>query len=342
MSRRLTSWEFWPYWIFYLPVYGALPWFWLKSGSTTFFTAANQTMRHGGFVAYSKYQAVQGIPQKYLPKTTLLPDGVDATEVRETMRALGIDYPVVLKPDLGERGHNVEIIRDESELRTYLGQLADGLILQEYIDGPIEVGVMYARFPGESTGRITSVVHKDQMRVTGDGASTLKELILADPRGKKHQKWLFKAWQEELSWVPEPSESVRLNSVGNHARGSIFRDAGHLATDALTRVLDDIVSGLPGFHLGRFDILINEFDDLDRGDFRIIELNGANSEPGHIYDPENTLFHAYRDLLKHWNLMCNISTAAIRRGAEPDRFGELVASIRDHVVRKRDVKVTME
>lgn len=342
MRREMTSWEFWPYWFFYTPIYLTLPWFWLRSGSPTFFTAVNPSMKHGGFVEYSKYDALAGIPEDYLPKTALLPDAVSTDELTHTMDRIGIEYPVVLKPDRGERGYNVEVIRSEDEARRYLSQLSDGLILQEYRDEPIEVGVMYARLPGETTGRITSVVHKERLVVTGDGTATLRELILANPRGRKQQERLLTTWRDRLGWVPGPDEEVRLNTVGNHSRGAVFRNAGHLATESLRRVFDGIAAGIRGFHLGRFDVLTRSFEDLSGGRFKIIELNGANSEPAHIYDPDNTLFRAYRDLLSHWNLMCSISKRAMDHGARPDRLTDLVRSIRRHFVRTGTVTVSME
>jgi hypothetical protein len=42
-------------------------------------------------------------------------------------------------------------------------------------------------------------------------------------------------------------------------------------------------------------------------DFSIIELNGAGSEPTHIYDPAHSIFFAWKEIIRHWNILYKIS-----------------------------------
>jgi len=47
---------------------------------------------------------------------------------------------------------------------------------------------------------------------------------------------------------------------------------------------------------------------LERGEkFSIIELNGAGSEPTHIYDPGHSIFFAWKEIIRHLNILCKIS-----------------------------------
>ena len=41
--------------------------------------------------------------------------------------------------------------------------------------------------------------------------------------------------------------------------------------------------------------------------FSIIELNGAGSEPTHIYDPSHSIFFAWKEIIRHYNILYNIS-----------------------------------
>jgi hypothetical protein len=280
------------------------------------------------------------------------------------MKELGIDFPVILKPDRGERGYNVEVIRSREDLEVYLRQSSDGLMLQEFIDAREEVGVMYCRtaagdddqIPSQeltpsgvtkptersnSSGEITSIVHKVKMSVTGDGKTTLGELIASDRRCRRHRKWLYSDWKEKLDWIPPRGELVTLNTYGNHSRGAIFTDGSRLNSDSLLRRFNDIVSNIDGFDVGRFDVLLDSVDDLETGNFKIIELNGVNSEPGHIYDPDNTLIKAYRDLLIHWNTVSRVAQKNIQQGVRPDRLSEVIASIQQHFERKKRLKVSL-
>jgi hypothetical protein len=45
-----------------------------------------------------------------------------------------------------------------------------------------------------------------------------------------------------------------------------------------------------------------------------MELNGANSEPAHIYDPNMPLMQAYKDLITHWKTIYKISVLNNKQG----------------------------
>lgn len=53
-----------------------------------------------------------------------------------------LDFPFIVKPNIGERGIGVELIRNKFDFKNYLA-LHDNsdLILQEYINYPLEFGV---------------------------------------------------------------------------------------------------------------------------------------------------------------------------------------------------------
>jgi len=49
-------------------------------------------------------------------------------------------------------------------------------------------------------------------------------------------------------------------------------------------------------------------EELKQGiNFSIIELNGAGSEPTHIYDPKHSIFWAWKEIIKHLNILYRIS-----------------------------------
>ena len=103
---------------------------------------------------------------------------------------------------------------------------------------------------------------------------------------------------------------MRLVEAGNHCQGCIFRDGGHLVSEALRERIDKISRALPGFFIGRYDIRYSDDGDLRRGEnFRIIELNGAASEATNIYDERNSLLSAYKTLYRQWELVYAIGRA---------------------------------
>ena len=91
-------------------------------------------------------------------------------------------YPLIAKPDIGERGFLVEKLTSEKDLLAYLAQTKVNFLIQEFINLPLEISVLYYRMPSASKGHITSFCIKETLKVQGDGASTIEQLMLAYPR----------------------------------------------------------------------------------------------------------------------------------------------------------------
>ena len=90
-----------------------------------------------------------------------------------------MQFPVVLKPDAGQRGSGVSIVRSLEQLSEYLTQAPFPVILQEYVPGK-EYGVFYYRYPGDDRGRVFSVTEKQMPILFGDGKTYIGRV---DPRG---------------------------------------------------------------------------------------------------------------------------------------------------------------
>ena len=69
--------------------------------------------------------------------------------------------------------------------------------------------------------------------------------------------------------------------------------------------------------------------------FSVIELNGATSEATNIYDPDHSLFFAYRTLFRQYEILYKIGAANMQRGYKPTPWRSLLRSIREHY-RSRD------
>jgi hypothetical protein len=111
-----TRFEFWPYWFAYIPVYFYFIYLSIKSKSLTFFTVANPGIYLGGFVGESKKNILQKINANYLPQTIYLKHEYNYEKVLSLIKENNIQYPFIAKPDVGERGSDVEKIHSDSEL----------------------------------------------------------------------------------------------------------------------------------------------------------------------------------------------------------------------------------
>ncbi|MEO7658593.1 MAG: VTT domain-containing protein, partial [Pyrinomonadaceae bacterium] len=284
--KRILNWEFWPIRIFYFPVVIYVLLLAIKHRSLTVFTCSNPGIVAGGFVGESKneiYNALRQSPdiRNYLLPHLLLEEGVGGSNIQKAKNFISetsISYPVVLKPDQGERGKGVRIITNGYDLETELASVKGDQILQEFFDGA-EASVFYYRFPHEREGTIFSITEKCFPKLTGDGRSDLETLILKDPRAVCLAKRYFEQNRERLYEVPLFGEKVQVINIGTHSMGAIFMDGSGLETTALFETIDKIACGFDGFYFGRFDLRAPSFDDFRQGqNIKVVELNGVTSE----------------------------------------------------------------
>ncbi|MDX2001152.1 MAG: hypothetical protein SFW35_01885 [Chitinophagales bacterium] len=332
IQRRLRF-EYWPYLFFYAPLYPYGIFLALRARSFSYFTACNPNIRNSGAFESSKYNVVKHIVPPFALKGVLLTEN-EIAEALQLMAQEGLTFPLVAKPDVGERGTGVEIIHTADELRQYLSSATELTILQEYTDLPLELGIFYHRYPWKDKGEITSIVMKDFLKVVGNGRSTLRDLILDHIRAQKRLDYLLAKFASQLDRVLAVGEELLLEPIGNHARGTTFLNGNHLINDELVAVFDKISSTIPDFYYGRFDIKTSSLPDLYAGhNIQVLEVNGVSSEPAHIYDPSTTIFEAYRALAQHFTIIYRISVANHKAGFPYTPLGRVLKDLRNHYSR---------
>jgi hypothetical protein len=348
--RRWSRWEFWPPYVFYPPVIAYIACLGFRFRSFTLFTAANPAMPAGGFVGESKHEILGHLKSgrlknghlklgqvknggSFLPLSILLREGTPDDRVEQAeafMQRHQLGFPIVLKPDAGQRGSGVAIVRSSQQLREYICRASFSIIVQEHVPGR-EFGVFYVRYPDEKRGRIFSVTEKRMPVVVGNGSRTLEELILEDDRAVCMADYYLRHNSERADDVPAGGERVQLVEIGTHCRGAIFLDGSYAITPALEESIDRIAKTFDGFFFGRFDIRVPTVEDFMAGkNLKVIELNGVTSEATHIYDPKLSLFHAYRVLFKQWRIAFEIGNENRKRGAQSSSVKELMTMIRDY------------
>jgi membrane protein DedA with SNARE-associated domain len=322
---RATQWEFWPWWqvnclVFLYVVYLGL----FRFRNLTLFTVTNPCMPHSGFIGESKGAILEGLSGagEAIPVWRLIAPGDPAYRLQaftSAMEDLDLDFPVVLKPDEGQRGASVKLVQSGDEARSWFDSVNAPAILQECIHGR-EYGVFYVRRPSEKSGRITSITIKEQLSVMGNGRDSLEVLIHAHPRAIALLGTFISRFEDEL-----------------HSRGSLFLDGRHLITPALEERMESIATSLEGFYFGRFDVLVPDEEALKDGrSLRVIELNGITSEETHIYDPRHGLLYAWKTLCRQWRTAFEIAAENAAAGHEPAGAGEF---LRDAVAAFRRQRV---
>lgn len=296
---KYMKYEYWPFWLFYAPF---VP-YWLlnsaKSGSLNYFCRVNPGIRFGGFLDYSKFKILEQVPEKHKPESRFISEKSQLKTFPE--------FPFVVKPDQSERGRNVEVISSLSDWENYPVQ--KNLILQEYVTKPLEFGIFYARFPNREKGKILSITGKDFLRWESDGKTTLSHFVHSNYRAEKRKKYLENKFNAIWDEILPKGTSILLEPIGNHNRGTRFFDASELITDELEETVDRISQNIKGFYYGRFDVKADSVKKFQSGDFSILEINGANSEPTHIYDSKFNLLQAWAEAKKHFDVQYKIASA---------------------------------
>ena len=307
-------------WVFYTPMVIYILFLVLRYRGLTFLSV-NPGMPMSGLIGERKAKSLlQLTDSPFLARFELIKEGSDVeqrvSQAKQVMSTLGVDYPVVLKPDFGQRGADVAVIRSDDEMRAYFTKTDALILLQEHIGGE-EFGVFYMRYPEQDTSEIYSITEKTFPVVYGDGSSTLEQLLMQNPRTHYMAEYLLNLHADKLEHVLNDGEAFKVVEIGSHCRGSVFLDGGRFISPELTEQIDKISRQIEGFNFGRYDIRVQNTDLLCAGQgFKILEVNGVTSESTNIYDPQNSVIDAYRVLFRQWRAAFEIGQQAIKMGAE--------------------------
>ena len=313
---RLVTWETWHYLVKYVPIMPVWLWYCLKSRSFWFFTPSNPTLTFGGFEGESKKEMYDQLPPGSYPGTILINHNIPFDEVIKRVEE-NFAYPFAVKPDVGMMGFMFRTISSDMEFRQYHDLMPADYLVQELVSYPLELSVFYYRFPNEQKGNITGFIRKEFLSVTGDGKSTLLELITNYARARFRLDEMKAKHKDRLEAVIPDGEVFFLSYALNLSRGGKLVSLAHEKDERLLKVFDDLSHYSGHFYYGRYDLKCRSIEELKEGkNFLILEYNGCGAEPHHIYGNANTLFEAYRIVLQHWKVLYNISRYNEKNGVE--------------------------
>jgi hypothetical protein len=305
---KLSNWEYWPFQVVYFPVFFYWLFLSIKSRSFFFFSTSNPQIKNAGFLMESKFDIYQTLPEQFYPKTILVNFSNNCAKIVLELAAKNMGFPIIAKPDIGMRGLKVKLLHSMEDLELYHSNATFNYLLQSFIPYENEVGIFYTKYPNKKKGEITGIVGKEFLTVIGDGQSSIYKLIKQNDRFLLQLNKLRIAYGDILENILPLNEVFVMVPYGNHSRGSKFIDLSHLIDEQLNDMIHNVCQQIPDFNYGRLDIKYKDWETLKAGiDFSIIEVNGAGSEPTHIYDPKHTIFFAWAEITKHLKHLYDIS-----------------------------------
>lgn len=314
-----------PKWLICVPLVVQWLWLSLRYGGPTVPSAANPHLTSGGLVGEGKLEYFRGMGALARSVTAahcaVFNDGTaTAPALQETMQRSGLAFPVVAKPDLGLCGYGVRLVQDMAALQAYLAAFPAGetVVLQRYLPQDGEAGIFYARDPVTGQGRIIGLALRYFPRVTGDGRSTVAQLVAADARARRIARSPRHECSVPRDSVPAAGQQVRLATIGSTRVGGLYRDGAALITPELVRAIDAVARDMPDFHFGRFDVRYDSLRELGAGrGFTIMEINGAGSEAIEAWDPDTGVLQGFRMVFAKQRLLFAIGAAQRKAGVRP-------------------------
>lgn len=325
---KILRFEFWPWKVFYAPLLPYYLYLSAKCRSLTFPSLVNTCLQNGGFFEENKKEILSKIPEEHLPKSLYIERDTNFNYINSRMENLDLAFPVVAKPLDEQRGKNVEIIYSGAELLKYHLKISKAYVIQEYVHFPIELAILYSRMPNESRGIVSSITVKEFLSVIGDGKQSIEKLLRANYRAILIWKELLENTKIDFERIPSFGETVIVEKIGNHCRGTIFKNASEIDKYKTAESIDKIMSDYEGFNYGRFDMKVHSIEDLYAvKNIKILELNGVNADAAHIFDPNYGLIQAFKDIAWHWNRLSKIAIYNQSQGHKPIRFKPLLNKI---------------
>ncbi|WEQ50928.1 hypothetical protein LV478_01620 (plasmid) [Komagataeibacter oboediens] len=299
-----------------------LQWLWLglRYRSLTLPSVVNPAIETGGLAGESKAACLARISPDHAPwvARTVFVSPADIQSAAAMARTLG--YPLVAKPDIGWCGYGVRRINTAGKLADYIATFPSdaSFLMQEFVPGPFEAGLFYSRDPTETHGHLIGLAVRHSPQVVGDGVHSVTALMTADPRlCPRINHYTTALGTSRMSQVPACGERVILGTVASLRVGGRYEDAMRLNTPALEYRVDAIVRSMNGFHFGRLDVRFGSEEALQRGEFQIIEINGAGSEAIQFWDPALRLRDAYRGVFAKQEDMFALAARMRANGAVP-------------------------
>jgi len=286
-----------------------------------FFTPSNPTLTFGGFEGESKKEMYEQLPPYTYPKTIYIQPHIHFDEIKYMIADAGFIYPFVVKPDIGMSGILFRKIEGEEQLKDYHQIMQVDYIIQDLIHYGLEYSVFYYRYPNQTKGVITGFLQKEPLSVIGNGNDSLLQLIHGHSKAKHRSDELVKWHKDQLEKIIPNGQKYYLTHAANLNRGGNFINLQNEIDEQLCNVFDKLNHHSKHFYYGRYDLKAYSLDDLKNGkNFLLLEYNGSGAEPNHIYNSGYSLLAAYKEILKHWKVLYQISRFNRRQGLKPWSF----------------------
>jgi hypothetical protein len=286
-----------------------------------------------GFMGVSKQGIVERLNSQYRPNHVFFKDvpTLENLEQRfEEENGEALTFPIICKPDIGERASGIKYMYSSEQLEEYLQPIDESLSdeaqkklkdqraqpnfhLEKFHDDR-EFALSFTKDPDTGEYQTWSLVEKQIPFVVGDGNTTLRELIvnkveemnLASDRKDK----IFNCFsQEDLETKLPDGEHKTIVKMASISYGTTFKkiDLKETQMQQLRTLLPLLIEDSKGIYQGRFDLRAKSLEDLLEGLLKIIEKNGLGGMPMEIYESHLSISEKYKILFTYFEYLLQIA-----------------------------------
>ncbi len=273
----------------------------------------NQAIPNNGGLAAAPKDQISKLFAPHLFAQSICIAPAQFAQAIQLINQQGLQFPLVAKPNNLNRGIDVVIIENKEQLNHYLQQANYQVLLEEFINLPQEVAVFINKIDNQNC-HILSITGKEFLHVTGNGHSSIKQLLQANIRYQMCKQQIDPLWQSHWHQVPNQGKQILIQPIGNFNKGTAFFDFTAYITPEMEQFFTSIMPAT-GINHGRFDIKIQDLSSLETGkNFKIIEFNGLIAEPVSYHEPSYSFLQAQKLILRHARQQAITAQAQLKLG----------------------------
>jgi|GEM_PF-1273243 D-alanine-D-alanine ligase-like ATP-grasp enzyme len=294
-----------------------------------------------GFTGVSKQEIVQRLNPEFRPDHVFFEEVPTMEELEERFRKENdnqpLTFPIICKPDVGERATGVTYMYSREQLEEYLQPIDETLPekkqlklkkerasrnfhLEKFHDDR-EFALSWTKDPETGEYRVWSVIEKQIPSIIGDGKTTFRELIAhkvdaIELETDKKEKILKCYSREELNEIIPEGEEKTMVKTASISYGTKFKkqELTELQIQRLRELLPQLIQNDEGLYQGRFDFRAKDLESLVSGDLKIIELNGLGGMPMEIYESHLTIEEKYEILFRYFKYLLQLAKRNVEIG----------------------------
>jgi hypothetical protein len=272
------------------------------------FAPSGQSSVPGLFEGEGKQKFLGRLVRAGYPRSIFISNELSVDDALKKIERAGLTFPLVAKPDLRMMGIMFRKIETKETLREHHRTMPVKYLIQEFIDYPIEVSLFYYRLPGQKKGTVIGFLKKEFLQITGDGQSTVLELMLNYSRIRFRLAEMMSRHENRLNDILSKGEIFILSEALNLnlGRGTVS-DVNKYGT-MLSAIFDKMSHYSEYFCYGIYEIKCKSIDDLKKGrNFYILEFNGYGIGQHRRYTKGYTLMLACKTALNQLHVIFKIA-----------------------------------